>query len=245
MALQFFDVPLSTANLARCQNTIGPNTFYMLIQDALITNKPVSVVRMGDGDVIVNRFARSVSSDTLVRAPIAYCFLDQYAELDSHWLETFGCNLIPAGMLRERSIYAAEKCTYYAPQIMGMQNETWKVAEYYPLRERYVDNWFVRQWNQPMQEQLFRLAGHVLIIHGEEQVRKRVCARIETQGVHAEAIHMNHWNEAEAVIEQARQSQARLVLFAGGPANKYISPRIAESGKVVIDVGQALAKEWS
>jgi hypothetical protein len=41
---------LSEDEISRCVNTIGPNTFFMIVADALVSGKSLSVVRMGDGE---------------------------------------------------------------------------------------------------------------------------------------------------------------------------------------------------
>ena len=33
-----------------CEQTMSSNTFYMLVGNALVNSKPLSVVRMGDGE---------------------------------------------------------------------------------------------------------------------------------------------------------------------------------------------------
>jgi hypothetical protein len=199
--------------------------------DALVSNRSESTVRMGDGERMLYQYCKQSPGKTV-------CSPD--SPLGNDWLESFCCKDIPTDLLRERIRIAAEECTWFAPQIMGMWRPAWAIAEVFATRDHYVDNWFVRQWTRPMQDQLLEAAGTVLLIHADGAVTSSITGRART----AEVISMNHWNQGDGVIERACQSTARLVLFAGGPANKYIAPKIAASGKVVLDLGQAMAKEW-
>jgi hypothetical protein len=91
-----------------------------------------------------------------------------------------------------------------------------------------------------MQQQLIRAANGVLFIHADPDLRESFVSRI---GKKASAIALCDWRQSEEVIDFASRSDAQLVLFSGGPAGKYIGPKIAAGGKVVLDLGSA-ASEW-
>ncbi len=165
--------------------------------------------------------------------------------LDEQWLRQFGCFDIPCTELARRLKIAAEECTYFAPQIMGIQRPEFAVAEIFRSREHYIDNWFVRIWSRKLQDQLLKQASHVLFIHRSQEVRERFASRVEAS---VDCLEMSTWQQADSVISWAATNSAPLVLFAGGPANKYIAPIIATTGskpKVVLDLGQAAEREWT
>jgi hypothetical protein len=217
-----------------CENTISPNTFFMLVADALVSNRPLSVVRMGDGERMLYIHCRDSGGN--IRPP--------NSPLDETWLKEFGCWDIPTSVLSNRIRVAAEESTYFAPQIMGIQRSEFAVAKLFAKRERYVDNWFVRTWSRKLQDQLLITAGRVVFIHGKTEVRESFSARVESLAVDVETVAMQDWREADNAIERSLASKAQLILFSGGPANKFIAPILSKQGKVVIDLGQAAAKEW-
>jgi hypothetical protein len=168
---------------------------------------------------------------------------------DRAWLRQMGCLGIPCGELYVRLKRAAEECTYFAPQLMGAQRPEFDVAATFRPRDRYVDNWFVREWETKLQDALLRAAKKVCFIHGDEAVigkfRKRFIGSAPNGLL---AVHqLCCWKESDEVVERVKNDDAPLVLYAGGPAGKFIGPAIASGGgrpKVVIDLGQAAAKEW-
>lgn len=235
MAMELDIQALSPHQRSVCLNTIGPNTFFMLVADALVSKTTLSVVRMGDGERQL--FLHCQNSTETVKPP--------NSPLDEKWLRQFGCFDIPCAELARRLKSAAEDCTYFAPQIMGIQRPEFRVAEIFAARERYVDNWFVRTWSRKLQDQLLRQAGHVLFIHGNSDLRNRFISRMDGLGGNGDCLEMTTWEQGDGVISQAAENKAPLVLFSGGPANKYIAPAIAMAGKVVLDLGQAAEVEWA
>lgn len=237
MPMELDMVKLSEQGRSFCRNTIGPNTFFMLVADALVSGEELSVVRMGDGEKALFEHCQNNPGTTITDAPWG-----------AIWLHSFGCYGINADVLLHRLKDAAEGSTYFAPQIMGIQRPEFGVVDTFESRPRFVDNWFVRQWSKKLQDQLFKQAGQVLFIHGSQEVRQKVAARIESAGATAECWEMETWEQGDPVIDRAKEHNAPLVLFSGGPANKYIAPAIARSGpvpKVVLDLGQAAAMEWT
>ncbi len=225
---------LSFSELDRCLKTISINTFFMLVGDALEYRKPLSVVRMGDGEKrLYLHCETNVGTIEWPNSPFG-----------DDWLRDFGCLGIPCGELYRRIKVAANECTYFSPQIMGIQREQWAVHDLFRQREQYVDNWFVSQWDRQRQDQLLKHAGEVLLLHGDQGVRDAFALRVHQLGGRAECIEMRNWQHGDMVIAEAAVRSPRLILFSGGPANKYIAPAIAQQGKVVLDIGQAFARCW-
>jgi hypothetical protein len=234
MAKELDVVGLDEAQVAQCHATISPNTFYMLVGNALVSKMNESVVRMGDGEKELYKYCQA-HPDRQV---------DKQAPWGEDWQKMMGCHGIPCGELVNRIQEAAEQCTYFAPQVMGIQRPDWRITEFFH-RDIYVDNWFVREWTREMQDRLYYAAKGVTVIHGSTDVLHQVADRVLKQGVAVNMVCMKTWHDGDSVIKQVEAIPDRLVLFAGGPANKYIAPRIAAQNKVVLDIGQALAKEWT
>ncbi len=231
MAMELDMIALTPQQRFACLNTVSANTFFMLVADALVSGKALSVVRMGDGEKRLYEYCKDHSDGFVTDEPFG-----------EEWLRYMGCYEIPAKELALRLEIAAMECTYFAPQIMGIQRPEFWLGGILTTRTSYIDNWFVRQWSRDLQDKLLR-KSRVLFLHASGEVREKVAARSNT----VECWEMSVWQQADEIIERAKNNAAKLVLFSGGPANKYIGPKIATSGyfpKVVLDLGQAAQKEW-
>ena len=220
---------LSDAQKELCKRTISSNTFFMLVGDALIRRKTLSVVRMGDGEV----------------ALFDYCLGLRTNPWDAIKLDNMGVAGITKPLLLSRLQKAATSCTYFAPSISGIWRKDYD--NYTPFHERtqYVDNFFVNAWSEEMITQLFLEAKHVLLIHRNAETADAMQIRAKYGlGVKVTFIKMNSWQESEDVIRRAICVDAPLVLFSGGPACKYIGLEIAFYNKVVLDIGNSIDR-WT
>jgi hypothetical protein len=216
-------VALTPEHSEACLNVISPNAFYMLVGDALVSGKPLSVVRMGDGERTLFRYALDQFPDR----PL----LPSHSPVPEAWLEKQGCLGITCGELLARLRYAAEHASYFAPNVVGLQQEAMATANLFRPRERYVDNWFVHAWDSCMQQQLLQRAGHVLVIHRYADIREQFAVHwSKVLGTRVDGLGLGNWRDTDAVIACAHANSAPLVLFAGGPAGKYIAPMIASDG---------------
>lgn len=231
---------LSDDQITRCLNTISSHTFYMLVGDALDAQKQLSVVRMADGERILMDLCSSskYTSDELVLPT---------PQLDAEWLNNYGVTDIPKHLLYKRLRLAAKNCDYFAASLSGIQFSNYNVDDF-SYRARYVDNFYPDAWTEEMKINLFKKAQHVLFIHNNVSFADGMQIRAKySLGVRVSFIKMDHWSQADDVIEKANQIDAPLVLFASGPASKHIGPQIASGGnipKVTLDLGHT-AGYWT
>lgn len=229
--------PLSLEGRELCFNTIGPNTFYMLVADALATKSPLSVVRMGDGEY------HFLTDNGPLEAPV-----EPHPSFDVKWLQKLGCEGISRGALRERLYHAAINCHYFAPSVSGIQREEFNLYQFFPPRGRYVDNFFINAWDDNLRISLFKAAKHILFIHSNPNTANALQIRARAGlGVKVDWIPLSSWQQTEDVLRKANQNDAPLVLLCTGPAGKYLGPEIAIKGsipKVCIDLGNG-ADHWT
>lgn len=226
---------LNLDQIELCVKTISSNTFYMLVNDALLSNRNLSVVRMGDGE----------------RQIIDWCRKhDDTDMLDSHnagWLNRLGCFGIRSGEIMRRLHLAGNDCTYFAPSVSGILHEGFHLHSLFKPRDFYVDNFFVNAWTEEMKIALFRTAKHVLFIHRNTAAADVMQIRAKyALDVKVTFLKLESWEQADDVIAKAAAIDAPLTLFSAGPASKYIGPAIAKGGriaKVTIDIGNA-ADYW-
>lgn len=210
-----------------CMRTISPNTFYMIVGDAIKRRKGLSVVRMGEGEVKLHKWFMSDSND------MREWFSDE-------WIERIGLLGISKQEALNRFIASVENCDYFSPSISGIWNP---IFDLYNLRNEavYVDNFFINFWTEEQKVHLYKEAGHVVILHANKGTRAAFKERAEKYlGVHVDDFELSNWSQSENIIEELSHSEAALVIFSGGPGSKYIGPELAKQGKVVLDVGNSM-----
>lgn len=219
-------VKLTEYQIEQCLNTISPNTFHMIVADALLSNKPLSVVRMGEGEL-----------------KICHC-IEQDGNLNEwfpeEWRVRIGIEGIDKAELWRRMKRAINDCDYFSPSMSGIINP---IFDLYYLRkeQRYVDNFFINFWNEEQKVKLYKQAGHVVLLHRNPDTAFAFNRRANDYlGIKITYIPLSNWAQSENVIKQVSELDAPLVLFSGGPASKYIAPEISKSGKVVLDIGNSV-----
>lgn len=220
--------PLTPKKQWLANSILSAYAFYYIVADALLTHKPLSVVRMGDGE-------RTLLAECLDVSTRADDYVHAY---DSAWHARMGVAGITHAELYKRIIEAGNTCSHFAPSVSGLVQGSYDLFDYFNHREQYVDNFFVNIWDNEHKAELFKTAGEVLFIHRNRGTADAMQINAKRHfGVKVRYLELSNWDQSDSVIEAACADSARMVLFAGGPASKYISPRIAASNKVVLDIG--------
>lgn len=227
-------IGLTADQIKICEHTISPTTFYLLVGDAIVNAKPLSVVRMADGE-------RELYEATQEGDPSEAVTIKQPDPVA--WLTKMGCVGLSKRELRRRLEIAANECTYFAPSISGIPQSNYSVYNLFNRRDRYVDSFFHNVWSEEMKIELFKAAKHVLFIHRNTASADAMQIRAKwALGVKVTYLKMERWQQADEIIEKGSKIPATLVLFSAGPASKYIGPRLSKQGdvpKVTLDIGQS------
>lgn len=205
--------------------------FYYIVGDALVSRSPLSVVRMGDGE-------REILEECRWKCEVGYGS-NVVSIRDEEWRTRLGFDGITYDEVYRRITEAGNTCSHFAPSVSGLTMPAFELFEYFQPRTQYIDNFFVNIWPTAHKVDLYKAAGNILFIHRSRGAADAIQKRCkEKLGVRVSYLELGNWRQTEDVIQQAiANTDARLVLFAGGPASKYLSPRIAASNKVVLDIG--------
>lgn len=229
---------LDAQMLWRCHHTISSNAFFCIVCDAIDTHRPLSVVRAADGE----RKLMDHVHDTWTRPELETGPLLPFGILTKEWLVKYGCDGIPRGVLRARLMAAFAECTYCAPSISGVTMPAYDAYGLFTRENQYVDNFFPNLWSEEQKADLFQRAGHVLFIHANRGLADALQKRAwHYHRVRVSYLPLSNWDQAEGVIRDANEIAAPLTIFSGGPASKYIGPRIQ---RVTLDIGAA-AVRWT
>jgi len=156
---------------------------------------------------------------------------------EESWNKRMGVDGISYGELKRRMQVAVDLTDYYAPSITGLVNPKFDLMQFFN-HSRLVDNFFVNAWTTEQKMQLIDECHDVLIIHSNTAIADEFQKRLTR--FRASFIKLTSWQQADDVVEEGKKSSARLVLFSGGPAAKFIGPLLAVDGKIAIDVGNAM-----
>jgi hypothetical protein len=224
---------LDNQHMKYALRTLSPYAFFYIVGDAILNKKPLSTVRMGDGEV-------SLLKACLDKRGEPEYFTNFINTYDDDKLKRMGIYGIKYAQLDRRLRIAGNECTHFAPSVSGLTQDGYNLYDWFSTRQQYVDNFFVNIWDSQMQAELYKAAGKVLFIHRNVETADAMQANLKKHlGVAVQFLRLSTWEQSDNIIDQAQNSQAPLVLFAGGPASKYISPEIAKVGKVVLDLGNA------
>jgi hypothetical protein len=231
----FEPTKLTSAQVERCINIISSNAFYLMVTDAILKKQVLSVVRMGDGEKLLMDLCEGLDLGPAYRDIT-----------DPTWMTNLGCLGIQPELLYKRLNWAANECTWFAPSVSGIIRPEFSLYDRFDKRDRYVDNFFVNQWDDEMKINLYKAAGKVLFIHRNPlsfEALKVRCAKINVEATY---IKLENWQQTDDVIAKAQADEAPLVLFSAGPAGKYIGHHIARWSKipkVALDLGNS-SDQW-
>jgi len=224
---------LSTDQLNYCLHTISPNAFFLMVLHSMERKWGLSVVRAADGERKLLEHCRNFPPETQ---------LFPFGGLTTEWFKKYGIDGITTGELKRRIEDAVTMCTYFAPSISGIRLPHYNTYYMAPTRLYYVDNFFPNLWSEEQKVELFQKAGRVTFVHGDRKLADAMQKRAkEYYGVAVSYLPLTCWQESEDVIAKANKIASPLTIFSGGPASKYIGPRITG---VTLDIGAA-AYRWS
>lgn len=243
--------PLSVYDAAAfALRTQSSRAFYFTVVQALAQAKKapigLSVVRMGDGE-------RQLLLDCAM-AKANHMSDTEVMSFDVKWRERMGILGITYTTLNQRIADAITSAQYFAPNVNGLANPHYSLYPWFrqadttppPLKtepRKLVDNFFVNEWDLDQRCALLKQAGQVLVLHRNPVTATTFAKRARAYlNVGIRHIHLASWRDAEAVVAECAKWGADfpLVLVSAGPGSKHIIPKIANQGKVVLDLGNAM-----
>lgn len=232
---------LSPLQIRRCLKTVSASSLFYLALTALEDGKSFSIVRMADGEKHLYDLILNNPPETHLLPEIK----DAAKWLDEKWLKKMGLYNITLGELKLRMDYAVTRAMFFAPSPTGFVQPWYDVYDFWPEPSYYGEHFFNCSWDYDLKKLLFKQAGHVLCIHHNVSTADSMQLRVQANlGVKVSWIHLDNWTQTNDVIRKAKTSTAPLVLFSGGPSSKMIGPAVADSGKVVLDIGNQMDK-WT
>ena len=216
----------------KAKKYICSTAFCFLVYDALRKGQSLTAVRAGDGEAAIIRASKGSPAAAFLR--------------DQEWLRRYGVLDYPLDLLGEEIIAAGNEATWFGPNIAGLGLGHYSLYAFFNSRQHYIPALFPHMW---------AYCGHVQYIIRMRKVfvacrdvDKKICSMTERYGVvkgHIVGRELNSYHDHNIVCAAARDSDARLVVIAGGPTGKSLISKIAEgNNKVVLDCGNGLISRW-
>jgi hypothetical protein len=227
----FDNINLQTIDNHFLYNTIDSDALAIIIIDRIRRKTPTSLIRTSDGErMIITR-------------------RDHYGYLKNNvWLKKYG--LLDADMekVREDLIDAANTADFLSCTPSGLceKHSSYRTNDLFNQRDKYFSHFYTTYWKSGNRiEDVVRTPKNgVLILHRD--VDTLVPKFIKRYKIKCEGFALDSWEDHNNVIEWVNSKEAELVLVSGGASGKALIVKMARiTGKVVLDVGQALGDQWA
>ena len=213
-----------------CNKILSSDALAAQIVDRIKRGVPTSVIRMSDGE----RAIMAVS-----RGEPAAGFLN-----DQNWLRRYGLMGANLRQVGADLLWAGKEADYLACTISGLFWNIFRVHPYFPERQQFIDQFYPQMWNCTDRVGAVLRAGPVLVLHREHARLAPLLAKKYGLSDIDGAI-LNSWQDHNKLLVQVKAHLAKTVLVSGGASGKPFCVRLAkETGKVVLDVGEALTGVW-
>jgi len=209
---------------------VSSESLFVLVEDALNTRRPMSVIRYGDGERAFIRCAKG-------HAPTA--------ELQNqNWRLRYGCDGVDPARIGRDLLWAGRHASALCVSTSAAHNPSYEVASAFPGITTF-DLWYPYHWQST--RRLLPLFNRRRILVGCRFNRSTRCGLIvalatsELMCCPVES-HADH----PRLRDMATTWRPDAVLLACGAVGKRMCVEMAaETGTVVLDVGRALMDRWA
>lgn len=221
----------SDDELAVIKKYISCEALMLIICDAVASDKPLSIVRLSDGERSIMRYARGQSQTHYL--------------YEKKWLTEYGLWGADLQVIGEDLYRASEEADIICPNISGFFNPNYGVLDLIKPRDIYAEAYFGYVWKNS--GRLKDLLDTKIPMGIVTRNANEIAQRLKTNFAHEEfeTSVYNSWKDKDRVIEEIGKMKSNLIFCAGGASMKYICVIAAKKyNKVVIDAGSALTNFW-
>jgi hypothetical protein len=211
--------------------TISSDALFAVLMAKLRNGERASVIRTADGErALLDHAINGAKLSDFLRDPA--------------WLTKYGLAGTDLAQVGRDLLEYGNRATYLACSISGLFMPGYNTHQFFPNREVYADQFFPTLWEATGRVEPLLRQGPVLVLHREHQ---RVCGTLTAKyNCAAHGLSLSSWRDHEPLMTEVAKRPERLVLVSGGPSGKPFCVKLAEAtGKVVLDVGEALTGVWA
>ena len=226
--VRFESKPIAAEDVVFCNKMLSSDALAVIIISRIQNRTPTSVIRTSDGERAIIAYSKGGPLTDFTRNP---AWLKRYG-LTGADLKQVGCDLLWAG----------KNADFLACTVSGVHLKDFRVHPYFE-RQQYIDQFYPQLWSATDRVGSVLRAGPVLVLHREHE--RIVPVLKDRYGCEVTGMMLDSWRDHENLLATLPKSAARTILVSGGASCKAFCVRLAAaSGKVVLDVGEALTGSW-
>jgi hypothetical protein len=227
----FSKIVLSDEDKAFCNKILSSDALAAMLIDRIKKQVPTSVIRMSDGERSIIVHSQGGETAAWLR--------------DAQWLRRYGLTGADLTQVGTDLLWAGKEADFLACTISGLFWDIFRVHQFFPDRTQFIDQFYPQLWKATDRVGAVLRAGPVLILHREHarltQVFKKLYKLPDITG-----LPLNSWQDHANYLLRLKQHPASTILVSGGAYGKVFCVRLAQvTGKVVLDVGEAMTGQWS
>lgn len=226
----FDKIALTDSQRAFCHKILSSDALAALLIDRIKRHIPTSLVRMSDGERAYMAHARGEEKAGFMRDP--------------QWLARYGLTGCDARKVGGDLLWAGNEADFLACTISGLFWNIYELHPYFPNKPFFIDQFWPQLMASTDRVGALLRSGPVLVLHREQHSIVPVLR--ERYGlVDVNGMELNSWKDHEWLMGAVATHHARIVLVSGGASGKAFIVRLAKhTGKVVLDVGEAMQGCW-
>ena len=222
-----FNARLTAEQKDLCHKMLNSDALAALLVDALLSGTPTSVVRMSDGERALMQLSETGETVDFLQ--------------DQEWLKKYGLYGADLACVGRRLIQANREATFVASTISGLYLSAFNCFKWSAERKHLISSFYAYELvNSGRIQSIMDVSGGVLVLHRRgPELAQMIYHKYRAD---ARGFVLDSWKDHASLLKEVKQCPHKLVLVSGGASGKPFCVDIArETGKTVLDVGEALA----
>lgn len=226
----FDQIDLTGEQLAFCNRILSSDALAAILITRVKHSIPTSVIRMSDGE---RAYMAAADGARLERF--------QY---DDIWLRRYGLTGADPVRVGNDLKWAGEQADFLACTISGVFWPKFVLHTYFPRRAQFIDQFWPHLMNATGRVGALLRSGPSLVLHREHATIVPELAAAHGL-VNVFGLPLDSWRDHARLLAELAEHPAKIVLVSGGASGKAFIVRLAQqTGKVVLDVGEAMQGCW-
>lgn len=207
------------------------HAFFHIVVKHLKCNIPMSIVRMADGEKMILDIYHKQKKKNMSIKELMSIFTEEEWEVRMGMVNATVEDIV-------KGLYEAESlATYFAPSVSGLYLDIYKVKEYFPPRNFYIDVFWHNDFKPHQIKEIYELGNKITVIHSDKNL-KEILKNKSNDKYTFNYVHLSNWDQADTVIEEVGKSDSKLILVSG---SKRIGPNLATRyDKICLDIGNTM-----
>ena len=215
---------------AFCGKILSSDALAALLIDRVRRKAPTSLIRLSDGERAYMAHAQGAEKTHFMRDP--------------QWLARYGLTGCDAKKVGEGLLWAGGNADFVACTISGLFWDIYRLHPFVPHREQFVDQFWPQLMACTDRVGALLRSAPTLVLH-REHVSIVPALSTKYNLVDCSGMRLNSWLDHPGLMQRVAEHHAGLVLVSGGASGKLFIVNLAKAtGKVVLDVGEAMQGCW-